>query len=59
MAGKTVKSHVHDLLTTFLPAYCDAHADCLDRIKTIELSMKAEILGIQKQDQLFVFDFIF
>jgi len=33
------------------------YADLLPQIKTIDLSKKAEILGIYKQDQLFIFNF--
>jgi hypothetical protein len=33
------------------------YANCLPQIKTIDFSRKAEMLGIQKQDQLFVFNF--
>ncbi len=33
------------------------YAKCLPQIKTIDFSRKAEMLGIQKQDQLFIFDF--
>jgi len=33
------------------------YAECLPQIKTIDLSVKAENLGIKKQGQLFVFDF--
>jgi len=33
------------------------YANCLLQIKTIDFAEKAEILGIQRQDQLFVFDF--